>query len=130
MNHPEQIPSNGPVNSFNFSFSKVNKNYVALENELNDLTERIIKIIDSEKFFINNFPVLKNIYSLNPNKSDLKKLSKACDRLADLVQISADLESKMIVFEIAKNNPNWLAFTFGDFQDEINKDLESFFSED
>lgn len=130
MTYPEQIPSNNPVNSFNFSFSRVNKNQKSLENELNEITERIIKIIDSEKFYINNFPALRNIYALGPSRADLKKLSKACDRLADLVQIASDLQSKMTVVEMAQNNPNWLAFAFGDFQDEIDKDIESLFLED
>jgi len=129
MTYPEKIPSNSPVSSFNFSFAKASKNYKKIENELEDISERILKILESDKFHINGFPVLKNIYALGPDRSDLKKLAKACDRLADLVQIVYDLQSKMTVVQMAQENPNWLAFAFGDFQEEIDKDIDSLFNE-
>ena len=129
MTYPEKIPSNNPVNSFNFSFARTAKNQKKIENELNEITERILKILDSEKFHINGFPVLKNIYALGPDRSDFKKLAKACERLGDLVQIINDLQSKMTVIQMAQENPNWLTFAFGDFQEEIDKDIESLFNE-
>lgn len=130
MTYPEKIPFNDVNNSFNFSFSRVSKNQSYIEKELDEVTERIIKILDSEKFQVNGFPVLKNIYALGPSRSDLKKIAKACDRLADLVNVINDLQSKMTVIQMAQDNPNWLAFAFGDFKEEIDKDIESLFSEE
>lgn len=128
MAYPEKIPSN-IINSFNFSFSNVTKNQQEVEKELDNILERINKIIDSEKFYISGVPVLRSIYHLSPTKSDLKKLAKACDRLADILSVLNDLQSKMTVIKMAKDNPNWLTFAFGDFQEEIDRDINSLFTE-
>jgi hypothetical protein len=115
------------INEFNFSFALAQQAKGALEKEHEELVERIAKITDSEKFFINGFPVLKNIIQLGPKKADLKKISKAIDRLADLLELFQELDSKISVINTVQEHPNWFAWTFGDFAKEIDKDIESFF---
>lgn len=116
------------MNNFNFSFALANKAKENIESENNSLEERIGNIVDSEKFHINGFPVLKNILMLQPKKSDLKKLSKAIDRLADLIEVYQEVQSKLSVIEAVEKDPNWFAWTFGDFSQEIDQDIENFFN--
>jgi hypothetical protein len=120
--------SNNHLKDFNFSFALANKARKELEDEHQNLLERISAITDSEKFFINGFPVLKNIITLNPKKSDLKKLSKALDRLADLLEVYQELDNKISVINTVQEHPNWFTWTFGDFTNEIEKDIETFFN--
>jgi len=130
MKYPEKIPSNNSIDSFNFSFSQINSAEKNLVNDLQKISDRISKIVDSEKFYINGFPVIKQILMLDPTASDLKKLSKALERLADLIPISNDLESKKTFINVAKDNPNWLAVAFGDFSKEIDNDISTLFEEE
>lgn len=122
------MSSNNTIKNFNFSFSLAQSAKKELEEEHSALNDRINNIVDSEKFFVNGFPVLKNIIILQPTKADLKRISKALDRLADLLDIFKELDSKMSVIKTVQDNPNWFAWTFGDFSSEIDKDIDSFFN--
>ena len=64
---------------------------------------------------------------LQPKKSDLKKLAKAMDRLADLIEVYEEAQSKLSVIEAVQKDPNWFAWTFGDFSQEIDQDIEQLF---
>lgn len=130
MKYPEKIPSDSSSDSFNFSFSQVTSTKSSIESDLFKVNERISRIVDSEKFHVNDFPVLKHILALNPSRNDLKKLSKACDRLSDLVSVLSDLSSKLAVVDLAAKNPNWFTLAFGDFQKEIDNDIDSLFNDD
>lgn len=116
------------IQNFNFSFSLAQKAKKELEEEHQNLLERISAITESEKFHINGFPVLKNLINLGPSKNDLKKLSKAIDRLADLLEVFQELDNKMSVIQAVQQHPNWFAWTFGDFTKEIDQDIETFFN--
>jgi len=116
------------INNFNFSFALANKAKDNIQSEHDSLEERISNIVESEKFYVNGFPVLKNILMLQPKKSDLKKLAKAMDRLADLVEAYEEVQSKLSIIQAVEKDPNWFAWTFGDFTQEIDQDLENFFN--
>lgn len=113
------------IKNFNFSFSLAQSAKKELESEHSAMNERINNIVDSEKFFVNNFPVLKNILTLGPTKADLKKLSKALDRLADLIEVFTDLDNKITVIETLNKHSSWFAWSCGDFTQEIDQGLES-----
>lgn len=119
---------NNHLKDFNFSFALANKARKELEAEHENMMERISAIVDSEKFYINGFPVLKNIIPLAPKKSDLKKLAKAIDRLADLLEVYQELDNKISVINTVQEHPNWFTWTFGDFANEIEQDIETFFN--
>lgn len=122
------MDNSNDIKSFNFSFSLAAKAMKDVENEHNALDQRIGNIIDSENFYINGYPVIKSIMMLDPKKSDLKKLSKALDRLADLVEVFDNLQTKMTVLKTVQDDPNWFAWTFGDFSKEVDDDLNKFFT--
>lgn len=112
---------------FNFSFALAQKTKTELEESHDKILERMTNIVDSEKFFINGFPVLKNIVALQPKKNDLKKLSKALDRLADLVEVFQELDSKLSVINTVQEHHHWFAWACGDFSHEVEQDIEKFF---
>ena len=103
--------SSSKMNNFNFSFALANKAKVDIQSEYSTLEERISNITDSEKFYVNGFPVLKNILMLQPKKSDLKKLAKAMDRLADLIEVYEEAQSKLSVIEAVQKELAKLGFS-------------------
>lgn len=123
MSYPEKIPSTN-LKNFTFSFNSLSDAKNDISSQYEALDARISNIVESEKFHIEGFPVLKHIFVLNPKKSDLKKLSKALDRLADLVDIYDGLKNKLSLIEAVQNDPNWFAWTFGDYSKDIDTDLE------
>lgn len=130
MAYPEKIPSNvNKINSFKFSFSNANVEKERLTESFDNVADRIEQIANSEKFFINGVPIIKSLMGLNPTKNDFKKLSKALDRLADLVEIRNNLNTKLTVHDVINENPNWFIETFGDFSSEIDDDIEQLFND-
>lgn len=114
------------LGDFNFSFALAQKAKADLEADHEKLLERITQIAESEKFFVNGFPVLKNVIQLQPKKADLKKLSKALDRLADLMDTFQEIDSKLTVINTVQEHPHWFAWAFGDFSQEVEQDIEKF----
>jgi hypothetical protein len=50
------------------------------------------------------------------------------DRLADLIEVYEEAQSKLSVIEAVQKDPNWFAWTFGDFTQEIDQDIEQLFN--
>jgi len=113
------------IDKFNFSFGMVNKTKAELHEQRDVVKERIDKIVNH--FTIDDIPILAYILHVTTSRGELKKLAKALDRLADLAEIHTNLDNKAKVIEIAENDPNWFALAFGDFDKEIDQDLETFF---
>jgi hypothetical protein len=126
MRYPEQIPSQADsmITNFNFSFSAAEDAFRNVKEQHSQLDQRISSIVDSEKFFVNGFPVLKNILVLSPKKNDLKKLAKALDRLADIIDLYDATQAKLTLIETLQKDPHWFTGTFGDFSKEVSDDLD------
>lgn len=114
------------IKSFNFSFDMVSKTKSQIEDEASVLRDRIDKIIDH--FSVNDVPILKFILNVTDSRNDLKKLSKALDRLADLTEHHNSLVKKLNVIEQAEADPTWFALAFGDFKQEVEDGIEKFFN--
>ena len=69
-------------------------------------------------------PVIKFILNISENREDLKKVSKALDRVADLIEARNDLLPKLRIIELAEKDPNWFALTFGDFSVDLDLELD------
>jgi hypothetical protein len=128
--YPEKIPSNiNNINTFNFSFSHASKERDSLVKSFDSISDRIEQIASSEKFYINGIPIVRSLLGLNPTKNDLKKLSKALDRLADLVEMRQSLNTKLTVHDAITEDPTWFIQTFADFSSEIDSDIEQLFND-
>jgi alpha-mannosidase len=99
-----------------------------LQRDTEALKERIDKIIDH--FTVNDVPILRLILNLTDSRDDLKKLSKALDRLADLAEHYTSLTKKLAVIEQAEVDPNWFALAFGDFEQDVDSALNDMFTND
>lgn len=108
------------ISDFTFSFEKAESTYKDLSHEHETITGRIDKIISSHKFFISDFPVLRQVVNLSTEPSDLKKLAKALDRLADLYNLYNENYSKYSLVKAAKENSNWFISSCGDFTKEVD----------
>jgi len=124
----ERVIMSSNIESFNFSFAMAAKAKDSLEEQVSSVESRIEKIVDH--FTINDAPILKFILNMNPTREDLKKLSKALDRLSDLVEIYNTLDSKLSVINAAEKDPNWFALAFGDFKEDIDKGIEQILTEE
>lgn len=126
MSHPEQLPTE-TTNNFLFSFSSVSKAQTEIQKEFDALNERIQAIVESDKFHVQNFPVLRNIIALQPDKAELKKLAKALDRLGDLMDAYATLNARLNMVKMMQEHPTWFTSTFTDYEGEIDRSLDKFF---
>ncbi len=120
--YPEKLPQNAPIKNFYFSLDAAADSKNEIKNQISNLDERIEKII--QHFAIDDMPVIRLILNLTHDKESLKGLSKALDRVSDLVEHHDNLISKLKVIEHAEKDPSWFAYTFGDFTANIDNDLK------
>lgn len=122
--YPEKIPEGiGSIETFPFSFNAGKDVKRDLENQLEQINSRVEKIIDH--FVFNDIPIIHFVLKATSQKNDLKKMAKAIDRLADLVQVQEDLASRLNVIKALEADPTWFASTFADYSSEIDKDLSN-----
>lgn len=123
--YPEKIPnaSSKPYSSFYFNLhsSKDVKNN--LQNQVDSLDQRIEKIVDH--FTIDGAPIVRLILGMTDDRKELKRLAKAIDRVADLIDAKNQIAPKLEIIKYAEKDPNWFASTFGDFSADIELGLDS-----
>ena len=122
--YPEKLPEKiNSVDKFPFSFTAGKRIKTELESQMSQIDSRINKIVDH--FVINDMPIAHYILKVTRDKSDLKKLSKAIDRLADLVTAQDEISSKINVIKTLESDPIWFTCSFSDYSDEIDNDINS-----
>ena len=120
--YPEKIPEGiGSIQSFPFSFNASKDVKRELESQVEQINSRIEKIIDH--FVFNDIPIIHYVLKATNQKNDLKKMAKAIDRLADLVQVQEELSSRLNVIKALESDQTWFTSTFSDYSSEIDKDL-------
>lgn len=123
--YPEKIPNSASRQIKDFRFNLDSSKFVKteLESQVSTLEERINKIVDH--FTLDDIPILKFILGQSHDKEELKKLSKALDRVADLIDLKDKLVEKLQVIKMAEKDPNWFALTFGDFSSDVDFSIEN-----
>jgi hypothetical protein len=121
----ERLP-NTPINSFKFNSSSASFAKAEVELQIEALETRIDNIV--KKFTVEGNPVLGLILQLTHNKEELAGLSKGLGRLADIIGPYDELQQRKQLLEIAEKDPNWLAWAFGDFDQEIDEAIVKLFS--
>lgn len=120
--YPEKIPEGiGSIDLFPFSFNAGKNAKKELSSQLDTVNSRINKIVDH--FVFDDMPILNLVLRVTNQKSDLKKMAKAIDRLADLVEIQQNISSRLNVLSIIESDPVWFTSTFSDYSSEIDSDL-------
>ena len=126
--YPEKVPNASPIKNFNFNLDSSIETKKEITSQLSNIDERIEKII--QRFSIDDFPVVQVILNMTHDKETLKGLSKALDRVADLIEIKDNLSSKLKIINLAEKDPSWFAYTFGDFSSSIDSDISTLFGDD
>lgn len=123
--YPEKIPNSlSPIKSFYYNLESSKDVKKQLESKISSLDERIDKIVDH--FTLNDMPIIRFILNVSEDKEELKKVAKALDRVADLIEARNQLLPKLEVIKIAEKDPNWFAHTFGDFSVDVDLELDDF----
>lgn len=122
--YPEKIPNSlSPIKSFYYNLESSRDVKKQLESKISSLDERIEKIVDH--FTLNDMPIVRFILNVSEDKEELKKVAKALDRVADLIELRNQLSPKLEVIKIAEKDPNWFAHTFGDFSVDVDLELDN-----
>ncbi len=122
--YPEKIPNSlSPIKSFYYNLESSRDVKKQLESKISSLDERIEKIVDH--FTLNDMPIVRFILNVSEDKEELKKVAKALDRVADLIELRNQLTPKLEVIKIAEKDPNWFAHTFGDFSVDVDLELDN-----
>jgi hypothetical protein len=125
--YPEKLPLSAPIKNFNFNLDAAAESKQEINNQISVLEDRIEKII--QHFTVDDMPVIRLILNMTHDKETLKGLSKALDRVSELVEHHDNLASKLKVIEHAEKDPSWFAYTFGDFSSIIDSDLKDIFGD-
>jgi len=121
--YPEKIPTSlFPIKTFRYNLDASKEVKKQLESNISKLNDRIDKIV--ENITVDDMPILKFITNVTEDKEDLKKLAKALDRIADLIDLRNQLTPRLQVIKMAEKEPNWFANTFGDFSSDIDEQLK------
>lgn len=107
---------------FTFSMKLAAETGKDISKKVDTLNERIEKISDT--ITINDMPIIKAILNVTRSKSDLKKLSKALDRLSDIIELHDSLKNRLAVIEAVQNDSRWFVSSFADFEQDIDKTIE------
>jgi phosphoenolpyruvate carboxylase len=125
--YPEKVPQSAPIKNFYFSLDAASDSKAEIKNQISMLEERIEKII--QHFTVDDMPIIRFILNMTHDKEIIKGISKALDRVSDLVEHHDNLSSKLKVIEHAEQDPSWFAYTFGDFSSSIDNDLKDIFGD-
>lgn len=110
------------MSKFVFSMNMLKETEDDLSSKVSSLQSRIDHI--SSNIVINDIPIIQPILSVSRSKADLKKLAKALDRIADIVEVLDSLEDKLKLVQTAKKDPNWFMSSFGDFSEDVDNTIE------
>ena len=64
------------------------------------------------------------ILNISEDKEEIKKVAKALDRVADLIDAKNKILPKLQLITTAEQDPNWLAMAFGDFSMDVDLELD------
>ena len=123
--HPENISETQTYDKFPFSVNASLEVKSELQSQLQNLNDRIEKIVSN--VLVGDMPLIRFVLQTSHDKIELKKFAKAIDRVADLIEGADQLESKLKIIEVAQKDPQWFALAFGDFSQEIDKDINEIF---
>jgi len=122
--YPEKIPTSiAPIKNFYFNLENSKHIKGELESQIHTLNERIEKIVDH--FTLDDVPIIKFILNVSHEKAELKKISKALDRVADLIEARDNILPKLQVIKTAESDPNWFALAFGNFAEDVQFDIDN-----
>jgi hypothetical protein len=111
------------INNFTFSMALAKETKKDLQFKSETLNNRISTI--SDNLIINDMPIVQAILQVTRSKKDLKKLARAIDRIADIIEIHDQIQDRLKVIQLAEKDPNWFVSAFGDFTEEVETTISN-----
>lgn len=113
-----------PVTKFVFTTDRIEEAAKDLDLQIDAYVQRIDKLVKSVE--VNHYNVIGPILNLTHDQELLIKLGETIKRIAPLIAKHDELEARKAVFDLAKRDPNWLQWAFGDFSQEIREFVDRF----
>lgn len=123
---PEDRTNIGPITSFKFDSNSAAFAKKELELQIEALQIRIDNIIS--RFTVDGNPVIAVLLNLTHNKEELLGLSKGLGRVAELIGPLDELVKRKEVIDLAEKDPSWLAWAFGNFDNQVDEAIDKFLS--
>lgn len=116
--YPERKPNLGNIDRFTFSLANVDSAEQDLTLQVQAYEDRIQKLVDHAT--VQEIPILKHILGLTHDEDELTLLGTALLRVAPLVKTYDELSEKRNLLKVARENPSWVAWAFGDFESDFD----------
>lgn len=113
-----------PIDTFRFNASSASFAKKEIDLQIEALETRIDNIVN--KFTLDGNPIIVPIMHISHNKEELIGLSKGLSRVAELLEPLDVLRKRKEILDLAESDPSWLAWAFGDFDEEIDEALNKF----
>lgn len=118
----------------NDNMSKFIFNTKLAKSNADDIDARISAINDrinhlSERTSIGPFRILSEIVRVSNNPKQVAVLGKALVKIAPALQELEELNKQKSVIDMAIKNPEWMAATFADFDEDVDSAIESIFDQ-
>lgn len=120
--YPESKPDTTDIQNFTFSLRNVDYAENDLELQAQAFEDRISKIV--EHATVNDIRIVGSILGLTHNANELTMIGRALERVAPLIETLDEIRQKQALLALAKANPSWVAWAFGDFEREIDAAIE------
>lgn len=114
--------ANHPLTRFSFNTKRALETEKDVQLQINALETRIDRLIN--KVRVNDLPMLGYIFSQSTDAEELLTLAKALERSAKLLPKLNELKSRARVLELARTDPTWLYWAFGETADEVPTDSD------
>lgn len=108
-----------PIQSFRFNTSSASFAKQEIDLQIEALELRIDNIVN--KFTLDGNPIIAPIVQISHNKEELIGLSKGLSRVAELLEPLDLLRKRKEILDLAESDPGWLAWAFGDFDQEVDE---------
>lgn len=107
------------IDNFTFSLTAAKHSMKDLNLQIDAIENRLSHI--ANRVEIQNIPILKHILGLTMDEKELERLGKALLKVAPLASELAELQKKKQVIEFSINKPGWMASTFADFTEDVER---------
>ena len=122
--YPEERPQGiQPVKRFKIDLDHALTAEGDINLQIEALEMRIQRFID--KCQVRGAPIINHILNLTHDEEELARLGAGLQRVAGLVKTLDTLQDKKRVLEVAKQEPEWMAWAIGDFSDDVDNFLGS-----
>lgn len=115
------------INKFIFNVELAKNNASNVDAKIEAINDRINHL--SERTSIGPFRILSEIVRVSTSPKQVAVLGKALVKIAPALQELEELKRQKSVIDMAIKNPEWMAATFADFDNDVDDAIESIFDQ-